>query len=362
MDGDATRTLTRPTPPSALTSAGRGRDVAIDNARFVLIVLVVLGHALTSMRSSPVIDTVYTWIYLFHMPAFVFLAGLVISRDSVDPAQGAKLISTLVAPLVVFTVLFQAFNASLGLDGPVEGGLLDPYWALWFLVALTLWRLSVPLLRALRWPVATTLVLATGLSVAVDLPGVLSIDRFIVLAPFFAAGLVLTPTRIARLQALPWRVAALAALVLSSFVATWATSLPGGFILFNDGIGTGDRGLAADVEAFLAMYAIAAVMTAALLALVPRTESLITVWGSRTIYVYLIHGFVIRLFRVSPLDTTLNTPIGWAMVLLASVALVAVLSSDRAVRVARPFVEPPVGWLLSRARAQRPAAAHHSAA
>lgn len=355
-DGERTTPMTTPTAPTGAAPpapAGRGRDAAVDNARFVLITLVVIGHALTSMRSSAVIDVVYTWIYLFHMPAFVFLAGLVIRRDSVDPGQGRKLISTLVAPLVIFTVLFQGLSTALGTQGPIDEGLLDPYWALWFIAALLLWRLSVPVLRALRWPVATTVVLATALSVAVDLPAVLSIDRFVVLAPFFAAGLALTPARIAGLRRVPWRVAALGVLVLSGFAATWAVDLPRGFILFTDGVGTGDGGLAPDVVAFLAVYLIAAAMTAALLALIPRTTSLITVWGARTIYVYLLHGFVIRVFRASPLDATMNTPVGWAMVVVASVALTVALSSDRAVRLAKPLVEPRVGWLLRGERAAR---------
>lgn len=52
------------------------RNAYFDNAKLLFIFLVVFGHAIQPFtEESRAIYTLYTWIYLFHMPAFIFLAG-----------------------------------------------------------------------------------------------------------------------------------------------------------------------------------------------------------------------------------------------------------------------------------------------
>ena len=46
-----------------------------DNIKGILIVLVVFGHFLYEFRSNLTLELVTKVIYLFHMPAFVFLSG-----------------------------------------------------------------------------------------------------------------------------------------------------------------------------------------------------------------------------------------------------------------------------------------------
>src|SRR5690606_41893719 len=52
------------------------RNAYFDNAKLLLIFLVVFGHAIQPFTSkNRIIDALYIWIYTFHMPAFIFLAG-----------------------------------------------------------------------------------------------------------------------------------------------------------------------------------------------------------------------------------------------------------------------------------------------
>lgn len=47
-----------------------------DNMKAVLIFLVVLGHVILPVReNNDVLSVLFYTIYLFHMPAFVFVAG-----------------------------------------------------------------------------------------------------------------------------------------------------------------------------------------------------------------------------------------------------------------------------------------------
>ena len=313
----------------------------IDNARFILIVLVVLGHFLTTMQGSPVLDVLYSWIYMFHMPAFVFLSGLVINAEAVTARQGSRLVSGLLAPLVVFTLLYEVFGLIIDQPVPSDDNLMDPYWLLWFIVALTIWRLMVPVLRSLRWPVATTLVISTLLVLISDLPAVWSIDRVIVLLPFFTAGLVVTPERIRALRTRRWRLVSAGILVVSVPLSVWVTQLPAGFLTYNDGVES-----IGDVPEFLFMYLVATAMIVALLSLTPSSRGVMTKWGTRTMYVYLLHGFFVRAFRSAGLGEALTSPAGLVLIVVVSVGLAIVLSSDGVVRMTRRLVEPDVGWLL----------------
>src|SRR5699024_8615990 len=75
-----------PEPGRTLRSAGRmrsricvcARDYRHARAKGILIFAVVLGHlmARTSPWESPVLGAPMYLIYSFHMPAFVFLAGI----------------------------------------------------------------------------------------------------------------------------------------------------------------------------------------------------------------------------------------------------------------------------------------------
>ena len=48
-----------------------------ENVRFILIVLVVVGHAIDlNTAQSKVYKSLFLWIYSFHMPLFLFLSGL----------------------------------------------------------------------------------------------------------------------------------------------------------------------------------------------------------------------------------------------------------------------------------------------
>ena len=51
----------------------KAREYQYDNLRFLLIALVVLGHLLEIAVEFPQKEILYTLIYSFHMPAFLFL-------------------------------------------------------------------------------------------------------------------------------------------------------------------------------------------------------------------------------------------------------------------------------------------------
>ncbi len=52
------------------------RNAYFDNAKFVLIFLVVFGHMISPYRTdSSGMLSIYHFIFIFHMPVFILLAG-----------------------------------------------------------------------------------------------------------------------------------------------------------------------------------------------------------------------------------------------------------------------------------------------
>ena len=85
------------------------RSVYFDNAKAILIYLVVLGHLLSGyLGANEYLDTLYLIIYLFHMPAFIVISGH-FSRKIKSIEDIKKLIKTLFIPYVIFQLIYSFY-------------------------------------------------------------------------------------------------------------------------------------------------------------------------------------------------------------------------------------------------------------
>ena len=60
---------------------GAGRIAKWDNARWILITLVVICHFFENYLGNPVANSLFFYVYTFHMPAFFFLSGICMKRE-----------------------------------------------------------------------------------------------------------------------------------------------------------------------------------------------------------------------------------------------------------------------------------------
>ena len=81
------------------------RDYGFDNIKFILIILVVLGHILEEISTTGFMGVIRSVIYSFHMPFFIFLSGFVVSY--ITPR---KLIKKLVGYLIPFFIIGSLFS------------------------------------------------------------------------------------------------------------------------------------------------------------------------------------------------------------------------------------------------------------
>src|SRR3954471_17203112 len=158
--------MSRTAPTEPTTRAQTPRQTWVDQARWVAIALVLVGHFVGLLRvRSELARGISDFVYVFHIPALVLLAGWGARRIKASGDGLVKIFWQLLVPYVIFQLI--AFAANRVLEGS------HPSWAfvnqtfgLWFLVALAAWRLLAPWFHGLRWPVAAALAVAllAGLS------------------------------------------------------------------------------------------------------------------------------------------------------------------------------------------------------
>lgn len=153
------------------------RNAFYCNLKLLLLFLVIYGHWIEpEIGSDPGLYRLYRLIYLIHMPLFAFLSGLFVR----SPIRQLRR----VLPLYI---LCQSVAVALG-----HPQWDTPFWHLWYLLSLSFWLLSVPLLERWRWPVLVLSVAAGCLVGLVPWVGrSWSLSRTVVFFPWFWLGTML---------------------------------------------------------------------------------------------------------------------------------------------------------------------------
>ncbi|MGW3571144.1 acyltransferase family protein [Streptomyces sp. NPDC000941] len=351
-----TPTRTQPPPAAAPPREGgapsRVRDPYFDNAKYLTIVLVACGHAWEPLTyGSRSVTAVYLTVYAFHMPAFALISGYFSRGFDLGPGRVRRLLTGVAVPYIVFEVAYTLFYRWAQDDPGYPISLLDPWYVMWFLVALFIWRLTTPLWLALRHPVPIALALAVLGSVSPEVGGDLALQRVLAFLPCFVLGLKLRPEHFTRLRTRRVRLAALPVGV-GALVAAYALAprIDAGWFYHRGSVA--GRGVPdwAGVFATPALFALALLLTAVFLAWVPGRQLWITTLGTGTMYGYLLHGFVIKSSRFWGWydHPWLHTPIGELTVTAAAIAMITLLCTAPVRRVFRPLVEPRMTWAFQR--------------
>jgi fucose 4-O-acetylase-like acetyltransferase len=287
------------------------------------------------------------------MPMFVFITGY-FSRGyarSTDKFRG--LIPTVLAPYVVFDLLYRAeLYFVKDLHFPASDW-LSPQYVMWFLAALVCWRLTAPIWQHLRYPVATSVAVALvmgGWSMTSD--G--TVSRMVGLLPFFVLGLTIRSERVdgVRRRAKWWMgVPVLLAAFVTAYLFTNGSvgRVVSGLLYWNENYHHMKLSLLQGMTGRTAAYALAIVLGCAFLAVVPERRTWFTDMGTRTMYVFLLHGLVIKVFDYTGLidEPSVQSRPGLVLCTLAAVTLAVVLSTKLVQRATRWAVEPPVGRLMA---------------
>lgn len=326
--------------------------------------LVVIGHMITTTRmDSTFAYGVYAYIYLFHMPAMILLSGYFSKAELT--LNGVKATLGLIVTWVTFEVIWIFYRWLIDGDGWRDSFLIVPSWTLWFLVTLITMRILLPFIAALKHPLVVSILVALAAGLSPTLGTEFSAMRTLSFLPFFVFGWLarehgwlaghrfLHPSRALKLGA--WGILAAIALVFmfvpdlrhlfrSDVWTTWRdhyAALLGFDSWLDQVVGAGIRAL---------FMAVAFLMTLAVLIVIPRKTSVLTVWGTRTLYLYLLHGFVVYALRHYGVIDFIGTFgfVGTLLLIAMGTALSMLLSMAWVQKLTRPVIEPNINWMFAK--------------
>lgn len=329
------------------------RDPFLDNAKYLTIVLVAVGHTWAPLSGdSRAVSALYYLLYTFHMPMFVLISGYLSRSFEGTPRQLKRLVTGLLVPYLIFQTLYTLLLRWVG-DDPDRGFQYhQPAFALWFLVALFLWRLTAPVWKRLRLSLPVSLVIAVAAAVTPALGDELSLMKVAQFLPFFVLGLQLRPEHFRSLRRRTVRVLALP--VAAGALAVSYASVPyiSGAPFLHDRSAQ-DLGLPAwlGVVMTLASFGCALVMTTCFLAWVPRGHTGFTSLGTGTLYAYLLHVYPLRLAREWGLFETgwAGRPLNQALLTALAAGTMTLLCTAPVRRAFRWAVEPRPEWFFRQA-------------
>lgn len=320
----------------------------LDNARFWVMLMVVITHPLFHFISLDAGRALYYWLNLLMMPAFAMLSGYISRNFSGTPKEIQRTVSTLVIPYLIVETSYQVLQRHFtGQPDPYM--LLSPKWVAWFLSALFLWRLTTPIWRNLRHPIVVAIVISLIVPLT-EVPNVFAIPKMLGMLPFYVIGMFMTIDRFERLATVRNRIAAATVLIAVAvacllFANSWDVSWTKWRHRYDEAAlhATWLEGIAA--RSVLIVVGIA--MSLAIISLASRKYSWMSRCGQRTLYCYLLHGFVVLfLLHQTHVFEWLRAQgnLGLALLVAGAIVLGIALMSKPVAVVFRPFFESNLDW------------------
>ncbi|GGX54867.1 membrane protein [Streptomyces fructofermentans] len=349
--------------PGSNTAAAPGtapvkqRDAFFDNAKYLAIVFVAMGHAWEPLTDhSRAAEALYMVVYTFHMPAFILISGYFSRSFDMRPDRLRRLVTGVAVPYVLFEVAYSLFKRWADDDPSHPISLLDPWYLTWFLVALFVWRMTVPLWKVVRWPVPLALAVAVLASVSPDIGDDLDLQRVLQFLPFFVVGLFMKPEHFQLLRRREVRILSVPVFAVALLFAYWAgPRMNSAWFYHRDSAQELGAPWWAGLVMTLALFGSSLVLTSCFFAWVPGRRTWFTVLGAGTLYGYLLHGFLAkgsRFWGWYDDYTWLHQPLGEIFLTVFAATLITVLCTPPVQRMFRFAMEPKMEWAFKRDAAE----------
>ncbi len=312
-----------------------------DNIKGILIFFVVLGHMIEYIAGGPFYKTLYILIYSFHMPLFIYVSGYFAN------ANPKKTVKNVLYPYVVFQCLYVIFDRLVLKGTSATISLVAPYWLLWYLPALAIWRSLLPFFETNKKSKAISLLAGAFLISLIagfdeKLSYYLAFSRVAVFFFFFLLAYYqrkfIPFEKLLELKKKKW-LKVTVALIALVFVSVG--------IIFNQSIKNAwFQGAYAYSILEYNVFIRLAIMLCALafialfhLFVTNKKIPLLSYVGQNSIFVFLLHGFVVKLVDKFEIHKLLNC--NFLLIVLLSVLIVALFANKYTVKILKPLVQFP---------------------
>src|SRR5699024_4410908 len=192
-----------------------------------------------------------------------------------------------------------------------------------------------------KMPVGISIALAFTIGILVgfsdNVGHTFSLSRTFVFFPYFLVGFWVTKEHVMMLKQNMVKFFAAVFLVLAAVAVYYLPDINSGWLLASKSYSTlGFESYGGFAR--LLVYVTSTMMAASILAWIPQREMSITKLGTRTLYVYLLHGFLIQLFRELDLFHANNIFVLLRLAILSAL-IVLILTNKVSIKIGQPLVE-----------------------
>lgn len=323
------------------------RDARYDNLKLFLIYCVILGHLGNRYASkSDTVAALQLWVYLFHMPAFIYIAGL-FSKRTVNEARWDKAVSYLI--LYFFMKSIPVIKGLIfGNIGSVSVNLINVTSVAWFALAMFEWYIIAILIRRVHPAYVLTLSICFSIVSGYfsQIGSFMTLKRAIVFFPIFYLGYLTDQKKLTVWAEKPEiRIIAAAILVLSFVICFWKLDLLSHWrLLFRAKADYSAIKTSLSIRSGwlwrITFYVVSMLLTGSLIAISPSRKFFFSSLGAKTLPVYVFHQHLISLIlKISVFKNLMKNPyLGIKCLLFA--ALILLLSS-------LPIFDIPLRYLMN---------------
>ena len=325
----------------------KSRDYYFDNAKFLLILLVVIAHAISPLKTDmKKIRAIWTIINTMHMPCLIFISGYFAKGYIKNGVVKTRRLITYVVYYLAAQLTVSLFEYYvLGYSETMARSVFAPRSSLWYLMCLIWWFLLMPFLYKLKpqFIIPASIVVACVIGYDTKACDFLSVARMVNHFPFFIIGYHFKKEWLFKFRNIPVQIAAVGVGCSLTILCYYCLSdiaeriITSNFNYYNSEL----RVLTDEPIMFvhrLIFYVAAATLCFCFLLLVPRGKAFFTRFGSRTLQVYILHRFLyLADLEFGWYEPFLNTRKGFIEMTLIAVAVTFILAL-------KPF-EYPFKWL-----------------
>lgn len=305
-----------------------------DNVKFILIMCVVIGHVSGPyMTESRFLSGLTFFIYLFHIPAFFFVSGL-LAKKTIRERRYEKLFPYLILFLFSEFLIFS-FSSVIYHNYSIhllkEGGLP------WFVLSLFIMNMITIWVQNIKpaWVIGVSLVLSFFIGFCAIPEDTLAYMRTINFYIFFYLGYLIDP------QVLMKKTRSIKVKVVSFFVLS---AVIGGSMMYSSKLseirlllsGRNPYKTLGEWEPYggimrLGVSLVTLIIIFAIIGITPNWKSFFTKVGQKTLAIYTFHYCLFYiLFRVFDLKGIVQDaiPVGWPYVLVLIGVVMAIVCAN----------------------------------
>ena len=281
-----------------------------NNLKFLLIILVVVGHFIDFDSSNiPVFQSIFIYIYSFHMPLFIFVGGLFHKNENILKKC---------LKFITIGFLFKIINylVQLIFTGNATFSVLSDIYAPWYMFALASFIAITYLTKKCnkRYVIIISLIIA-GLVGYIECVGdFLYLSRIIVFYPFYLLGTIIDKEKLLKFTRKKWlKIFGLIFLIIWLYICFFHMEK----VYFLRGFFTGRNSYITKMTFIKSgilyrylSYIINIIIGISIICLIPNKKiPVITILGNKTLQVYFWHWPIVNILTFIGLNTILLTTI-----------------------------------------------------